>query len=89
MDTDSFVIYIKTDDIYKDLAEDVETSFNTSHYELDRPFPKRKKKKMIRLIKDKLGEKIMKKLVGLIAKIYSYLIDVNTEDKKVCHKKKP
>ena len=89
MDTDSFIIYIKTDGIYKDLAEDVETSLDTSHYELDRPFPKRKKKKIIRLMKDELGEKIMKKLVGLIAKIYSYLIDVNTEDKKACHKKEP
>ena len=29
MDTDSFVVYIKTDDIYKDIAEDVETVFGT------------------------------------------------------------
>ena len=35
MDTDSFIVYIKTDDIYKDIAEDVETRFNTSDYELD------------------------------------------------------
>ena len=40
MDTDSFIVYIKTDDIYKDIAEDVETRFDTSTYELDRPFPK-------------------------------------------------
>ena len=33
MDTNSFVIYIKTDDIYKDIAEDVETRFDTSNYE--------------------------------------------------------
>ena len=57
MDTDSFIIYIKTDGIYKDLAEDVETSLDTSHYELDRPFPKREKKKIIRLMQDELGEK--------------------------------
>ena len=30
MDTDSFIVYIKTDDIYKDIAEDVETRFDTS-----------------------------------------------------------
>ena len=30
MDTDSFIVYIKTEDIYKDIAEDVETSFDTS-----------------------------------------------------------
>ena len=41
MDTDSFIVYIKTYDIYKDIAEDVKTRFDTSNYELDRPFPKR------------------------------------------------
>ena len=43
MDTDSFVVLIKPDDIYKDIAEDVENRFDTSNYELDRPFPKGKK----------------------------------------------
>ena len=43
MDRDSFIVYIKTDDIYKYIAEDVETSFDTSNYELGRPLPKRKK----------------------------------------------
>ena len=28
MDTDSLIVYIKTDDIYKDIAEDVETRFD-------------------------------------------------------------
>ena len=31
MDTDSFIVYIKTDDIYKDIAKDVETRFDTSN----------------------------------------------------------
>ena len=35
MDTDSFIVYIKTDHIYKDIAEDIETRFDTSNYELD------------------------------------------------------
>ena len=35
-----FIAYIKTDDIYKDIAEDVRTRFNTSSYQLDRPLPK-------------------------------------------------
>ena len=43
MDRDSFIVYIKTDDIYKYIAEDVGTSFDTSNYELGRPLPKRKK----------------------------------------------
>ena len=42
MDTDSFIVYIKTDDIYKDIAEDVETRFDTSYCELDRALPKGK-----------------------------------------------
>ena len=40
MDTNSFIVSIKTDDIYKDIAEDVETTFRTSNYEIDRPLPK-------------------------------------------------
>ena len=34
MDTDSFIVYIKTDDIHKDIAEDVETRIDISNYEL-------------------------------------------------------
>ena len=45
MDTDSFTEYIKTDDIYKGIAEDAETRFDTSNYELDKPLPKGKNKK--------------------------------------------
>ena len=74
--------YIKPDDIYKDIAEDVQTRFDTSNYKLDRPLPKGKKKKVIRLIKNELGGKIMTKFVGLNAKTYRYLIDDGSEDKK-------
>ena len=52
MDTDSFIVYIKTDDVYKDIVEDVETRFNTSNYELERPLPKGRIKKVIALVKD-------------------------------------
>ena len=47
MDRDSFIIYIKTEDIYKDIAEIVETRFDTSNYKLDRPLSKGKYKKLI------------------------------------------
>ena len=33
MDTESFILYIKTDNIYKDIAEDVEATFDTSNQE--------------------------------------------------------
>ena len=69
MDTDSFIVYIKTDYIYKDIAEDVETRFDTSNYELDRPLPKRKKKKVIELMRDKLGGKIMLNLLDYEQKL--------------------
>ena len=52
MDTDSFVVYIKTDDIYKYIAEDVETRFDTSNYELGRPLMKGKNKEVIGIMKD-------------------------------------
>ena len=42
MDADSFIVYIKTDDIYRDIAKDVETRFDTSNYELERPLPEKK-----------------------------------------------
>ena len=47
MDTDSFVVYIKAEDFYKDIASDVERWFDTSNYdEKDkRPLPIGKKQK--------------------------------------------
>ena len=90
MDADSFIVYIKTGDIYKNIAEDVEARFPTSNYELERPLPKGKNKKVIGLMNDELGGKIMIELVGLRAKTYSYLIDDGKKSithKKVYHKK--
>ena len=43
MDTDSFIVCIKTNDIFKDIAGDVEARFDTSNYELDEPSPEEKK----------------------------------------------
>ena len=84
MDTDSFIVYIKTDNIYKDIAEDVETRFDTSNYQLDIPFTKRKKIKSnwINERWGKTGGKVMTKFVGSRVKTYSYLIDYGSEDKK-------
>ena len=55
IDTDSFTVHVKTDDIYKDIEEDVEKRFDTSNFELHRPLPKGKNKKVIGLMKDGLG----------------------------------
>ena len=59
MDTDIFVIHIKTEHIYENKANDVEKRFNTSNYEVNRQFLTGMNKKGIRLMKDELGEKIM------------------------------
>ena len=94
MDTGSFIVHVKTDDIYKDIAEDVEIRFDTLNFELDRKSPKGGNKKVTRLMKDELGGQIIKELVELRAKAYNYLKDNIGVDKKsksyrkVCHKKK-
>ena len=88
MDTGSFVVYIKTDDIYKDIAEDIETRFDTLNNELDRWLPKGKNKKIIGLMKDEVGGKIITKFVGLRAKTCRYLIDDVSKDKKAKDRKK-
>ena len=35
MDTDSFIMHIKREDFYKDIADDVEKRLDTSNYEVD------------------------------------------------------
>ena len=73
-DTDSFVIYIKTEDFYKGIADDVERWFDTSNYdEKDkRSLPIGKNKKVIGLFKDELGGKIITEFCALRAKAYAY-----------------
>ena len=88
MGTDSVIVYIKTDYIYKNIAEDVATRFDTSNYKLDRPFIKGKNKKVITLVKDELGGKIITKFVGLRAKTYIYLKYDGSEDNKAKDTKK-
>ena len=80
-DTDSFVVHVKINDIYKDIVEDVETRFDFSNFEIYRPLPKGKNKKVTGLMKDEKGEQIKKKFIGLRAKAKSYLKDNNYEDK--------
>ena len=58
MDTDSFIMHIKTVDFYEDIADDVKERFDTSNYEANRPLPKVKNKKVIGLMKDEFGGKI-------------------------------
>ena len=101
MDTDSFIMNIKTIDFYEDIASDVENRFDTSNYEANtsettaepsslersalarRPLPTGKNKKVIGIMKDELGEKIITEFVTLRP-----LTDDGKEDKKAKGTKK-
>ena len=88
MDTDIFIMNIKIEDFYKDIANDVEKRFDTSNYEVDRPLSTGKNKKVIGLMKDELGGRIITEFVALRPKTYSYLTDDCKEDKKAKGTKK-
>ena len=65
MDKDSFIVYLKTDDI----AEDVETRFDTfDKFRNRQTLTYRENKKVIGLVKDELDGKIIKEFVRLRAK---------------------
>ena len=91
-DTDSFIIDIKTEDFYEDIADVVERKFDTSNYETDRPLSTGKNKKVIGLMKDELGRRIMTEFIALRPKTYAYLMDDNevkkAKGKKICVIKK-
>ena len=67
MDTDSFIMHIKTEDFYKDIANDVERWFDTSNYDEkdNRRLPIGKNKKIIGKFKDELGGKTMAEFLHL------------------------
>ena len=82
MYTDSLVYDIKTEDFYADIADDFPARFDTSGYCPNRPLPVGLNKKVIGLMKDELGGKIMTEFVALRPKLYSYKKLDGSEDKK-------
>ena len=88
MDTDSFIINVKTEDFYKDISENVIERFDTSNYIHDRPLPIGINKKVLGLMKDELGGGIITEFAALIPKAYSYKTEDNVELKKVKRTKK-
>ena len=72
MDTDSFIMHIKTEDFYKDISNDVDKWFDTSNYDKNdnRPLKIGKNKKVIGVFKDELSGKIMTEFCALRAKAY-------------------
>ena len=88
MDTNSFIMNIKTNDFYKDISDDVDNRFDTSNYEAERPLPIGKNKKVIGLMKNELGGEIITEFIALRPKTYSYLTDNDKIDKKAKGTKK-
>ena len=90
MDTDSFVINIKTEDFYKDIANDVEKWFDTSKYDknYERPLSIGKNKKVIGMFKDELEGKVKREFYALKGKTYAYKLDYDIEFKKAKGTKK-
>ena len=82
MDTDSFIIHVKTEDFYEDITNDVEKNYDTSNHTCERPLPVSKNKKVIGLMKDELGGKITEEFVGLRTTCYLYLMNDGRVDKK-------
>ena len=83
MDTDSFVVNIKTIDFYKDISQDVNKRFHTSNYTFDRPLPTGVNKKVIGLMKDELGGDIITEFVALRPKAYLYITNNFIEMKRL------
>ena len=77
MDTDSFIIHIKTEDFYEDIADDDEKLFDTSNYDKNdkRPLLIGINRKVIDKFIDELQGQIMIEFVALRVKTYAYLID--------------
>ena len=84
INTGSLVYDIKTEDFYEDIVNDVEARFDTSGYSKTdfRLLPIGLNKKVIGLMKDELGGKIMTDFVALRPKLYSYKKLDGSEDKK-------
>ena len=83
-DTDSFIIYIKTEDFFEDISNDVETWFDTSNYDKKdkKPLPIGENKKVPGLFKGEFRGKIIAEFIALRAKTYSYLDDDGNKHKK-------
>ena len=82
MDTGSFNMQIKTQDLHKDIVVDVGKRYDSSDYKSDIPLSKEMNKNVTGLIKDELRGKIIREIAALRPKKYSYLTDDDKNVKK-------
>ena len=81
MDTDSFIVHVKTDNVYKDIADNVETRYDTSNFEIEDHHHINGQK---RIWTNERSTRCTnhENFFGLRAKKYSCLKDNNVKDKK-------
>ena len=84
MDTDSFILHIRTEDFYEDITNDVKKCFDISNYSEDdkRPLSNGMNKSLIGLFKDELWGKVITEFVALRPKTYCYLVDDGDSNEK-------
>ena len=85
-DTDSLMYHIKTNDFYADISNDVNKWFDTSELPVDHPsgIPVGVNKKVPGMMKDETKGKIIKEVVVLRAKLYSYVMYEEGKETKKC-----
>ena len=85
-DTDSLCYEIETDDFFQDISQDVKEKFDTSNFPKDHPsnIPTGINKKVIGMMKDEAGGKIIEEFVELRAKLYSIKMHENKKEEKKC-----
>ena len=80
-DTNSLMYEIKAEDVYEDFSNDKEM-FHVSNYSTKSKYYNDLNKLLTGKMKDKTAGVVIEAFIGLNAKIYSLLIDDNSERKK-------
>ena len=80
-DTDGLLYEIKTEDVYVDFSSNKEM-FDFINYSTKSKYYDDSNKLVVGKIKDKTGGVAIKEFVGLKPKMYSFLVDDNSEHKK-------
>ena len=70
-DTDSVIIHVQTEDIYQDIAQNLD-NYDTSNYQPNHPLFSNTNKKIIGKFKDELGGQLLTEFIGIRPKMYSY-----------------
>ena len=81
IDTDNLLNAIKTEDIYEDFSKDKET-FDSSNYSTKSKYYDDSNKLLVGKLKDETSDVAIENLVGLKPKMFSFLVDDNSEHKK-------